>query len=180
MPDVDVPGLEADDAPPLAPRDPRYRRTWLLKIALEVVLIGTGVFLGLVADQWRDTVKHRELAQASLRRFRAELQRNRDNVAAVKDRHATKLKALNDYFTAHAAELVRHAADPRAPLPLPPSHMSTSPAFFEYSAWDVALATQSSIEPLPAPARCLENDRVATELTPRQPAARSPSSIVCA
>jgi hypothetical protein len=52
MPDVDVPGLEADDAPPLAARDPRYRRTWSLKIALEVVLIGTGVFLGLVADQW--------------------------------------------------------------------------------------------------------------------------------
>ena len=105
----------------------------IAKIALEVVLISVGVFLGLAGEQWRERAHERELAQASLHRFRAEFAKNRDAVAAVKDKHAAKLKALQAYFSADA--------NTRAALTMPDTALD--PAFFEYAAWDVAQASQS-------------------------------------
>jgi hypothetical protein len=113
------------------------------RILLEVVLISVGVFLGLAGEQWRESVHDRELAMASLRRFRSEFRTNREAVAAVAQKHATKLKAMQAYFAAHQAQLFAHEADPKVRIPGPVPDTSTDPAFFEYSAWDVALATQS-------------------------------------
>src|SRR5687767_13603490 len=70
----------------------------LLQILLEVALITTGVFLGLAGEQWRQDRQQRESAQASLRRFRAEIETNRKAVSAVKDYHATLLKSLKAYL----------------------------------------------------------------------------------
>src|SRR6266516_4604802 len=55
-----------------------------------VVLISAGVFLGLAGEQWRESARHRALAEASLRRFRSEILTNRKAVAAVKDYVALK------------------------------------------------------------------------------------------
>lgn len=57
------------------------------KLLLEVLLISTGVFLGLAGEQWRETARHHELARDTLRRFRTEIVTNRKAVAAVKDYH---------------------------------------------------------------------------------------------
>jgi hypothetical protein len=122
---------------------PGRRSKSLLKIVLEVGLISIGVFLGLAGEQWRERAHHHELAQASLRRFRSELQANRAAVASVRDKHVRKQKDLQTYFAAHSKELANYLADPRAPLPLPIPDSATDPPFFEYSAWDIALATQS-------------------------------------
>jgi hypothetical protein len=135
MPDIHVPDLDEHDegsaTTALTPA-PRSRHRSLPKIGLEVLLIALGVFLGLAGEQWRESAHQRELATASLRRFRVEIAKNRDAVLAVRDKHEAGLKAIQEYL----------AVDERARrnLVLP---TSTSPAFLEYAAWDLAIATQS-------------------------------------
>src|SRR5947209_18095997 len=106
MPDVHRPHLE-DDADVAAharqlPGGAVHRSKSLLKIGLEVLLIGTGVFLGLMGEQWREHAQHRELAEASLRRFRAEIQTNRQAEAGVQDYHVITKKSLDTHSAADA------------------------------------------------------------------------------
>jgi hypothetical protein len=107
----------------------------LLKIGLEVLLIGLGVFLGLMGEQWRERAQHRELAETSLRRFRTELTASRESVVRVKDYHAAKTQLLDAYLAADAG--TRKAS--------PVALEGLQPAFFEHTAWDLALATQSLV-----------------------------------
>jgi hypothetical protein len=109
------------------------QRRSILRLGLEVSLIALGVFLGLLSEQWRESSGHRQLALASLRRFRSEFQTNRKAVAAVRDAHIDGLHRIQAYLT----------ADPRTRTTLAQPFRGTSPAFLEYEAWDVALATQS-------------------------------------
>ena len=105
----------------------------LLKLTLEVLLIAVGVFLGLAGEQWRERAQHRELAEQSLRRFLTEVELNRKTVAAVKDYHVTTQGKLNAYFSADAK--TRKATEVEI--------HGLQPAFFEHTAWDLALAQQS-------------------------------------
>ena len=98
-----------------------------------MVLITLGVFLALLVDEWRERAEHRELAEASLRRFRTEFKANRDAVASVKDKHVAALEKIRVYF----------AADPVTRSRMAYPFMATDPAFMEYTAWDLALATQA-------------------------------------
>jgi hypothetical protein len=113
--------------------DNRLRSGWLLKIVLEVVLISIGVFLALMAEQWRERARDRELAEASLRGFRSEILRNRKAVEGVKDYHAALFKELRAYF----------AADPKQRTADNIQIRGLQPVFFEQTAWDLALATQA-------------------------------------
>ena len=136
MPDVHLPQLdehEEEDAPasPTAAHRPRGKS--LFKIALEVMLIATGVFLGLAGEQWRESARHREMAETALRRFRSEIVTNRTAVASVKDYHVTMKKRLAAYF----------AADARTRPKVEVNLRGIQPASFEHTAWDLALATQS-------------------------------------
>jgi hypothetical protein len=105
----------------------------LLKILLEVVLIGTGVFLGLAGEQWRQDRQQRELAQTSLRRFRAEIETNRKAVIDVKEYHAGLLKSLRAYLGKDHKK--RNTADVQI--------QGLQFVNFEHTAWDLALATQA-------------------------------------
>ena len=113
VPHVHKPRLEGEEEPSLEPTaDPpvagspqkadrgRQQSTWLLKVGLEVLLISVGVFLALMGEQWRENAHTRELAEDSLRRFRAEIVANRTAVAAVKDYHDGLLKSLRVYLAA--------------------------------------------------------------------------------
>ncbi len=103
MPDVHVPKLDdhEDGAAHVAPISAhRSRRKSIVTIALEIALIGTGVFLGLAGEQWREYARHREMADAALRRFRAEAVTNRAAVAKVKDYHIDRLNALREHLDA--------------------------------------------------------------------------------
>ncbi len=137
MPEVHVPRLEEDEAePPVsvpAPPGHRPRRSGLLKAALEVALIGVGVFLGLAGEQWRQSREQHEQAHAALRRFQAEIETNRSAVAAVTGYHATVLKSMSAYLSAD------ETARKKLEVPLE----GLRPAMFEHTAWDLALATQS-------------------------------------
>lgn len=112
---------------------PAARSGWVLKVGLEVVLITVGVFAALMADQWRERAHERRLAQDALRRFRAEIVANRNAVAAVKDYHVTLNESLRAYLS----------ADPKTRSRETVRIHGLQPAFFEETAWDLALATQS-------------------------------------
>ncbi len=144
MPEVHLPRVEEDEEPDaeapaassaadakVSSRKPHGRS--LATIALEVVLISAGVFLGLAGEQWRENARHRELAQLALRRFRSEIVANRKAVADVKDYHATTKKVLDAYFEADAKKRKSMDVELRG----------IRPAFFERTAWDGALATQA-------------------------------------
>ena len=120
---------ESAGAPP-APA----RTKSLVTIALEVVLISAGVFLGLMGDEWRERAQHREFADASLRRFRTEIATNREKLAAVTDYHATTLSALRAFFESDEPKTAQHFDVRFNGLGVVP---------FEQTAWELALATQS-------------------------------------
>jgi hypothetical protein len=103
------------------------------KILLEVALITLGVFLALLADEWRERAGHRQLAEDTLRRFRTEFQTNREAVAAVRNQHESSLERVRAYF----------AVEPAARAKMTYPSLSTNPAFMEYTAWDLAIATQA-------------------------------------
>jgi len=140
MPEVDVPHLDEGRS---SSGSASGRTKSLLRIGLEVVLITAGVFLGLLGEQWRESAGHRELANQALRRFRAEFAANRAEVDRVHGRHVQQHQALEKYFAEHQVELTANLLDVRKPLPQPIPDMVTDSAGVAYSAWDVALATQS-------------------------------------
>ena len=114
------------------PRPRPHRPGWALKIALEVVLITVGVFVALMGDQWRENAHERQLAADSLRRFRTEIAANRKAVEAVKEYHVTLLEGIRAYL-----------ADPKTRSRDTVRIRGLRPVFFEHTAWDLALATQS-------------------------------------
>ena len=109
------------------------RSGWLWKVGLEVVLISLGVFLALMVDQWRERAHDRELAVDALRRFRAEILTNQKSVAAVRDYHVSLYASLRANLD----------ADPRTASRETVRVRGLQPAFFEQTAWDLALATES-------------------------------------
>jgi hypothetical protein len=136
MPEVDLPADDEGDSHQAAAP---HRTKSFFKIGLEVVLISAGVFLGLLGEEWRENSEHQALADASLRRFRAEFRANKAEVERVHGRHVQQLQALEKYFSEHQAALL----DVRQPLPQPVPDMATDSAGVAYAAWDVELATQS-------------------------------------
>ena len=149
MPEIHVPHLDGDEdehalPQPVSPSAARpHRRHSLLKILLEVGLITAGVFLGLAGESWRETREHRELAKQSLRRFREEVKSNRQAVLRVHQMHQDQEKAMIDYFNANGPALMASMLDPRKPMPVPVPDVTTDSAVFDYSTWDVAVATES-------------------------------------
>jgi hypothetical protein len=147
VPEAHVPHLddhdeEHADAPAVAANPPR-RWTTLPKLLLEVILITTGVFLGLLGEQWRENSEQRELAHTALELFHAEFVHNRQEVARVHQRHQEQIQALRDYMRTNVAGLVAHLKDHTKPIPTPIPDTVTDSAGVEFSAWDVALATAS-------------------------------------
>src|ERR1051325_3636670 len=116
MPEVHVPHIEDDRHHPATTPG---RTKSFVKLGLEVALITTGVFLGLLGEQWRENAHHRELAKASLERFRAEFRANKAEVNRVHPRHVQEYQGLQKYFADHQAELIAPLVEIRKPLPQP-------------------------------------------------------------
>jgi hypothetical protein len=139
MPEVGVPEIgnrSGDDEKPTPLSAPPVHFAGgksLFRIVLEVALIGLGVFLGLMGEQWRERSEHRELAEESLRRFQAEIRTNRAQVVALKDYHADMKKRIDAYFALDASKRTSFDIALRG----------IQPASFEHTAWDLAMATQA-------------------------------------
>ena len=106
-------------------------RNWIAKAVLEVVLISTGVFLGLAAEQWRSDAQHRDQARAALQRFKVEMEANQAAVKAVLAYHAELRKQITTYL------------DPKLRPSANLQMQGLKPVNFEHTAWDLAIATQS-------------------------------------
>jgi hypothetical protein len=132
MPETHIPKLDRHvNKPDAAVKETRAKS--ILHIALEVILISVGVFLGLAGEQWREHRRHQELAESSLRDFRSEIVTNRKEIADVKDYHATLLKSLKAYLgKAHKS---RNTADVQI--------QGLRFVSFDQTAWDLALTTQA-------------------------------------
>lgn len=122
---------DTEEAPPL----PRKRWTVGRPLA-EVVLIAVGVFLGLAGEQWRDRAERQGRADETLRRIRAEMAANRDEVARLVDYHAHTHQRLKDFLAAPVAR--RRELTFRLD--------GIQPAQFEQTAWQLALATQALVD----------------------------------
>ena len=105
-----------------------------MKIGLEVLLISAGVFLGLMGEQWREHTQHRELAEASLRRFRTEIRANQAATSAVHDYHVALKDGLEAFFK---------SGKPKTPQNFQVDVHGLGPVFYERTAWDLALANGS-------------------------------------
>jgi hypothetical protein len=130
---VEPPITSADAGAATASGAAAAHRRPVLRVLLEVALIASGVFLGLLADQWREREQHREAARASLRRFRTEIAANRQAVAAVRDYHVATLASVRAYL--EKPNKTRNVADVKL--------RGLQWVTFEHTAWDLALATQS-------------------------------------
>jgi hypothetical protein len=133
---------EHTEAPPPAPLGIRRWKT-VPMLLLEVVLITSGVFLGLLGEQWRENAEHRQLATAALKQFRAEFVANRGEVNRVHQRHVDQEKNLREYLRTNSDALLAHMVDRTKPIPLPVPDTVTDSAGVDFAAWDLALATQS-------------------------------------
>ena len=109
--------------------DPRRALVW--KALLEIVLISTGVFLGLAAEQWRSNAQHRDQAHAALVRFKSEIETNRTAVQAVTGYHKKLHEQIKTYL------------NPKTRDGSPVELQGIRPVAFEHTAWDLAIATQS-------------------------------------
>ena len=108
-------------------------RKSIAMIVLEVVLISGGVFLGMLAEQWRDNASEREMAETVLRRLRTEIATNRGAVAERQPYHQKVLESLRAYLKAPDGGK-SFTVDMPAGL---------GPVFFQRTAWDLAVATGS-------------------------------------
>jgi hypothetical protein len=132
MPETHIPKLDR----PVGKADPAgkgIRAKSMLHIALEVILISVGVFLGLAGEQWREHRHHQELAESSLRDFRSEIVTNRKAIEDVKDYHAALLKSLKSYLAKD------HKSRNTAEVQINGLRFVS----FEQTAWDLALTTQA-------------------------------------
>jgi len=132
MPETHIPKLDR----PAGKADPAgkgIRAKSMLHIALEVILISVGVFLGLAGEQWREHRHHQELAESSLRDFRSEIVTNRKAIEDVKDYHAALLKSLKSYLAKD------HKSRNTAEVQINGLRFVS----FEQTAWDLALTTQA-------------------------------------
>jgi hypothetical protein len=103
---------------------------------MEVILVGLAVFLGLVANQWRDGRQHRELAAASLQYFRQDAVVNRNAIMAVTKYHRALAKELDAFLNSDVPKTMKNF-DAKVHF------LGVRPVIFEHTAWDLALATQS-------------------------------------
>jgi hypothetical protein len=129
VPEVHLPNLEDEEAPAATAPGKRHFNT--AKLLLEVALISSGVFLGLMGEQWREHSQHKELAELSLTRLRAEIAVNREAVHNVEEYHKSKLAELKRYLQVAPGKRNRDSV----------SLAGIKIAFFETTAWDMALAT---------------------------------------
>ena len=114
----------------------RRTRSKIGRPILEVGLIALGVFLGLAGEQWRERAQRSERAAEALRRIRAELAANREEVHRVVDYHAKTHERLKAYLALPAAE----RRESRFRLE------GILPAQFEQTAWQLAQDTQALVD----------------------------------
>lgn len=112
-----------------------HRRS-VLDFLIEALLVGIGVFLALMANNWHEEREHRALAASTLRNFAEEIRTNQRNVEQFLAYHETLGAELQKFVRApgpHTGEQFAQTVH----------YAGVRPVHFEHTAWDLALATQA-------------------------------------
>jgi hypothetical protein len=112
----------------------RHKARSALGIALELVLISLAVFIGLLADEWREIRSNHALAHGALERFRTEVAANRAAVEGVVDYHRELRQRLEAFLASIGPKDLRS-------LTAQAGWSGVRPVRFEQTAWELALAT---------------------------------------
>lgn len=107
-------------------------------LVIELLMISIAVFLGLLADQWRENRHLDELAKSALRNFRSEILVNQKRVADKKDYHSSLLKQLRAFDDSDGPH-------DRAAYLASVRFKGLEPVTFEHTAWDLAVSTQALV-----------------------------------
>ncbi|HEU4665737.1 MAG TPA: hypothetical protein VFS55_17040 [Dokdonella sp.] len=114
----------------------RLRGRSVLGWLTELALVSAGVFLALLADQWRESREHRQLAADALRNFAEEMRVNRKAIADVREYHERLARDVDAFLAGEGPRTMeRFQAETR--------FRGVQPVMFEHTAWDLALATQA-------------------------------------
>lgn len=105
---------------------------WLTELAL----VSAGVFLALLADQWRENREHRQLAADALRNFAEEMRVNRKAVADVRAYHERLARDVDAFLATEGPKSMQR-------FQAATEFRGVQPVVFEHTAWDLALATQA-------------------------------------
>ena len=108
----------------------------VLKFLVELLLVGLAVFLGLLANQWREGRQHRELATATLHYFHQDAKVNQKAIADEREYHQTLVRELEAFLQ---SDVPKTQASFNAQV----HFRGVRPIVFEHTARDLALATQS-------------------------------------
>jgi hypothetical protein len=98
---------------------------WLAELAL----ISAGVFLALLADQWREGREHQQLAAAALRNFAEEVRVNQKAVDEVRTYHDRLAPAIEAFLAAEGPKTMERFQQAT-------SFRGVQPVVFEHTAWD--------------------------------------------
>lgn len=105
-------------------------------LILELAMIVVGVFLGLMAEQWREGRHEQALAMASLENFRTELRVNQAQVRRVREYHSALAASVGKFVNFGKSHTFNDFLKQT-------SFRGTSAVDFEHTAWDLALSTHS-------------------------------------
>ncbi|HEY8312371.1 MAG TPA: hypothetical protein VIG47_17515 [Gemmatimonadaceae bacterium] len=105
-------------------------------LILELAMIVVGVFLGLMAEQWREGRHEQALAQASLESFRTEIKTNQVQVNGVRAYHSALAGNLNKFVNTGGPHGMQDMLKQT-------QFRGTEVVDFEHTAWDLALSTHS-------------------------------------
>ena len=112
----------------------RRRAVSALGLLLQITLITVGVFLGLLADEWREGRQQRALADSTLQRLRVEVAANRESIEAVLEYHQGLRNRVSLF--------VESSTSRTFPAFIAQTQFGgIRPVIFEDSAWDIAVAT---------------------------------------
>jgi hypothetical protein len=105
-------------------------------LILELAMIVVGVFLGLMAEQWREGRHEQALAKASLENFRTEIRTNQAQINRVRAYHAALAAHFDTFVNTGGSHTFQDMIDKT-------QFRGTSIVDFEHTAWDLALSTHS-------------------------------------
>ena len=112
----------------------RFHLRSTLGLLLEMALITVAVFLGLLADEWREERQQEALAKRTLERFRVEVAANSAAIQDVLGYHEGLLLRTSQFVASSSPKSYLSFA-------IQTQFQGIQPVSFERSAWDLAVAT---------------------------------------
>ena len=112
------------------------RSKTFLHLLTEVGLVSLGVFLALIAGQWRDTKEHRAQANATLQYFREDIVTNQQAITKERAYHKALAEEVEQFLkspyprTIQSFEQAVH-------------FRGIHPITLEHTAWELAVANQT-------------------------------------